>query len=128
MNNHTQVTNPLIYSKRDLLLLLQLLHTNGLIDPSTITNCSNPKLLEQISHDWYNHKSTKLSLINGLEVEEPWEINDMVQLYKNLLDLYPGGNTTTMADAIYGERIKELETKLGTSQDQFYRLINESAV
>lgn len=117
-------TDPDHYNNRDILLFLQILHTRGLIDPSSVTNLDK-STLEEISQQWFNHKSTKLSIINGLEIESPWTPQEVVQLYQNLLEKYEGGNTTTMANTVYSNRIQELETKLGSSQDKFHELINK---
>lgn len=63
-------------------------------------------------------------MVNGLDIASPWEVDQMVKLYDNLLQKY-GGNTTTMANAIYSERIQELESKLGDAQGQFDELIKK---
>lgn len=120
----TEVTDPNKYSKRDLLLLLQLLHTAGLIDPNSVSK-ANSGVLEQISLTWYHHKSTKLSMLNGLDLDQPWSVDQVILLYNALLAQYPGKNTTTMADAVYSERIQQLETKLSTSQSQFDTLLQD---
>lgn len=120
----SEITHPSTYNKRDLLLMLQLLHTEGLIDPSTIN--SKPSILKDISYNWFNHKSTKLSMLNGLDLGKQWTINQLVELYNNLLEQYPNcSNTTDLANTIYAERVEELETKLGESQQQFDELINQ---
>ncbi|CAH6723010.1 hypothetical protein CLIB1444_12S02234 [[Candida] jaroonii] len=120
----SEITDPSTYNKRDLLLVLQLLHTEGLIDPSAIN--AKPSILKDISYNWFNHKSTKLSMMNGLDIGKQWTIGQLVELYNNLLAEYPNcSNTTDLANTIYAERVEELERKLEDSQQQFEDLINE---
>lgn len=109
------------YNKRDLLLLLQLLYDSNLIEPETV-NTTNSKL-PQICLQWYEHKSTKLSISQGADIQ-PLTVDQVVTLYKNLLQKYECKNTTELADIIYSERIKELETTLHSSQEEFTKLIN----
>ena len=119
------ITDPNKYSNRDLLLLLQLLHTNGLIQPSSISNPANKHTLQHICHEWFNHKSTSLSIMNGLDIENPWLVEQLVQLYNNLREKYPDCDTTAMANIVYSDRIQELEAKLESSQQLFDDLISK---
>lgn len=125
-NKDYKVTDPNKYNKRDLLLFLQLLHTNGLIEPDSVQNPSNSQLLKDISNQWFDHQSTQLSFMNGLTMKSPWTVEQMTSLYNNLLTSNEDcHNTTELANKIYHGRIEELETKLKTSQLEFNAILNE---
>lgn len=117
---------PLQYSNRDILLFLQLLHTNNLIDPSSVHDEQNIQILNSIADTWFNHKSTKLSQSQGLIIDSPWTIHQMHELYDSLLkENETCKNTTDLANKVYGERIQELETKLAGSQTDFLLIIED---
>lgn len=125
-NKDFKVTDPNKYSKRDLLLLLQLLHTNGLITPSSIKDLSNSMLLKEISNQWFDHQSTLLSFMNGLTMKSPWTVDQVTSLYSNLLESNADcQNTTELANKIYHERIAELDTKVKESQLNFTAILND---
>lgn len=121
----SSVTDPASYGNRDLLLLTQLLHTNQLIEPTSITKDS--KLIGDISTEWYNHISTKLSRERDhLNIQKPLTNEQICQLYQNLLEINKEcNNTTDLANHYYFTRIDELNDKINNSKNQFSSLLQE---
>ena len=114
------LTDPDYYSSRDLLLFSQLLHTYGLILPESVENYDN---MDMICQKCFDHQSTRLSVEYGLEIEKPWTAKEAVELYKKLLEKYECGNSTELANIVYAERVRELEAKVGRSQEEFSGLL-----
>ncbi|CAG85337.2 DEHA2B08668p [Debaryomyces hansenii CBS767] len=111
-NVSTDPTDPSTYSKRDLLLLTQLLHMNGLIEPSSVS--PSEQKLEYVSREWFDHASTQLSIQQGsLNLEESPSVDDICQLYERLLSQTPDcKNTTDLANYFYYNRMDELQSKI----------------
>lgn len=109
---------PDTYSDRDLLLFTQLLHTNGLVEPSAVTP-ENPRI-DAISSAWYTHPSTQLSIRDGLHVTRPLTRSQVCQLYQNLLEANDGcKNTTDLANKYYFSRVAQLELRILQDQQAF---------
>ncbi|EGV64629.1 hypothetical protein PSN45_004962 [Yamadazyma tenuis] len=120
------VTDPAKYNHRDILLFLQLLHSNGLIEPDNIVDKSNSDIVNDIATQWFKHKSTKLSTLKGLDIDAPWTQSQLQTLYQNLLDQNDDcSNTTELANKIYAERVKQLRNQLESSQETFTQLLKE---
>lgn len=116
-------TSPSTYGNRDLLLLTQLLHTSGLIDPDSIT--PDNKLVARVGRDWFAHHLTQLSRQReGLTVDSPLSPEEVVELYQNLLaENELCKNTTDLANKFYFARIDELTTKIDEAKQSFPELI-----
>ena len=112
VNVSTDPKDPSTYSKRDLLLLTQLLHMNGLIEPSSVS--PSEQKLEYVSREWFDHASTQLSIQQGLlNLEESPSVDDICQLYERLLSQTPDcKNTTDLANYFYYNRMDELQSKI----------------
>ncbi|CAK7894515.1 hypothetical protein CAAN1_02S05424 [[Candida] anglica] len=106
-------------NKRDLLLFLQLLHTNGLTDPKSVVT-SEPKL-KQIGIEWFNHKSTKLSIEQGeLQCSSAPSPTKLCETYKGLLKVNTEcKDTTDLANKLYYERIAEVEEAILQNKIEF---------
>ncbi|CUM64981.1 uncharacterized protein PRCAT00002599001 [Priceomyces carsonii] len=118
-------TSPENYSQRDLLLLSQLLYTNGLLDVSSLT--ANTKKLDEIIQEWFDHKSTKLSLASGtLHITIPPTPNQVLSLYDKLLAQSDCDNTTDLANFLYYNRIEELERIIDEQKNEFNSILSDS--
>lgn len=118
------ITDPASYSNKDLLLLTQLLHTQGLIDPEAVVQSEH---LGQIGKDWFTHKSTQLSRRLGeLEITKAPSAQQVATLYENLLEENEHClNTTALANSYYFARIQELEQRISLDKDKFKELLGE---
>lgn len=113
---------PETYSDRDLLLFTQLLHTNGLVEPSAITP-ENARI-DAIASAWYSHPSTQLSVRDGLHVTRPLTRAQVCQLYQNLLEANSGcKNTTDLANKYYFQRVAQLEERILQDQTAFLEVL-----
>ncbi|WPK23094.1 hypothetical protein PUMCH_000319 [Australozyma saopauloensis] len=116
-------SNPASYTFRDLLLLTQILHTLGLIEPKQVLQSPD---LDECGETWFNHKCTVLARRLGEFPLHTAATSDQVkQLYENMLqDFSPCQNTTELANSFYHMRIRELETKILEEKDAFETLHN----
>lgn len=117
--------NPASYTHRDLLLLTQMLHTKGLIEPSDV---QSSKLLPEIGHAWFEHRATQISRRQGIfPIRRPLSGEDIGDLYKAMLDEFPTCKTTSdLANFFYFSRVKELEQKIDADRERFRELLSES--
>lgn len=114
---------------RDILLLLQLIHSKGLIDPKSVNR--NEKKLANIGKDWLNHKSTQLSIIQGdLHAMKSAPTPDqIVKTYQELLEQNSEcRNTTDLANKYYYARIVEVEEKIKENKDEFRKELEVNKV
>ena len=113
-------------NSRDLLLLLQFIHVRGFTDPSSVT--VDASKLQDIPKEWFNHKSTQLSIQQGhLNLTEPPTVEQVVETYKELLALNPECTTTTeLANKYYFQRISETERELEQNRENFRELLAEN--
>lgn len=122
------VVNPAIdpasYSNKDLLLLTQLLHTQGLIVPEAVIAYEK---LGDIGREWYNHKSSELSRrLHGLALEKAPSGQQVAKLYQKLLETNGKcKNTTDLANFYYYSRIQELEKKILEDKEKFNEILGE---
>lgn len=116
-------SNPASYTYRDLLLLTQILHTRGLLEPNQVRENDN---LDEYGEFWFNHKCTTLSRNQGeFPLDQPATGSQVLELYENLLiDYSPCKNTTELANCFYHLRIKELESKIAQEKASFDILHN----
>lgn len=117
--------NPASYTHRDLLLLTQMLHTKGLIEPSDV---EGSKLLPEIGHAWFEHRATQISRRQGLfPIRRPLSGEDVSDLYRAMLEEFPTcNNTSDLANLFYFSRVKELEQKIDADRERFRELLSES--
>lgn len=117
-------TDPESYTYKDLLLLSQLLHRQGLIEPSAVTAGG----LTAIGKEWFDHKSTQLSRNkNEFPVQKPLTSQQIVRLYENMLELNVNCATTTdLANFYYFARMEELKAKLEQDKIRFNELLETS--
>lgn len=115
------------YNNRDLLLLTQLLHTKGLIEPDSLK--PNDKKLESISKQWFEHQSTQISIAQDhLPLTLPLSGSQVLQLYQNLLANHSEcKNTTDLANHFYFTRVEEVAATLELQKAQFRELVDELA-
>lgn len=118
-------TDPSTYGKRDLLLLTQLLHMNGLIDPSSVTPHENK--LTSISQEWFHHASTQLSIQQGkLHLASAPSPEEICHLYTRLLETCSNcSNTTDLANFFYYGRMDELQAHVDTTRTQFSDILHQ---
>lgn len=115
-------TDPNSFTFRDLLLLTQILHTLGLIEPSQLR--SSP--LDEHAQTWFAHKCTVLSRRQGeFPLSQPPTGEQILELYEKMLVNYsPCKDTTELANCFYHLRIKDLESKIAHEKAQFETLHN----
>lgn len=118
-------TDASAYGLRDLLLMLQLLHSNGLLDAEQLK--SNPEKVTSIGEEWFNHKSTKLSVVqDNLSYKRAPTSDEIDTLYGQLLVEYPEcKNTTDLAYAVYYARIEQLENLIEERQLEAADILSE---
>lgn len=118
------ITNPASYTSKDLLLLTQLLHTQGLIDPDAVLNSD---LLDNIGERWFEHQALQLSCQLGeCHLQEAPLGQEIASIYKRLLEELPKcQNTTDLANYLYFTRIAELEDRLAKDKSTFKSLLGE---
>lgn len=118
-------TDPESYTSKDLLLLTQLLHGQGLIDPTDVTSSI---LLSDIANEWFNHKSTQLSRsLNEFPLSKAPSGQQVLRLYENMLAANEKcANTTDLANSFYFARMEELENKLAQDKERFKELLEEN--
>lgn len=116
-------SNPASYAFRDLLLLTQILHTRGLIDPDQVRQSDD---LNDYGEFWFNHKCTTLSRTQGdFPLEKAATGSQVLELYENMLvDYAPCKNTTELANCFYHLRIKDLESRIAEEKASFDTLHN----
>lgn len=117
------ITDPSTYTSKDLLLLTQLLHTSGLIDPDAVRTSD---LLDDIGQKWYEHQALQLSIkMNECPLREPPSGKDILALYEKLLENFPKcHNTTDLANYFYFTRIAELEDRIAKDKATFKSLLD----
>lgn len=115
-------SDPSSYTFRDLLLLTQILHTLGLIEPEQLRSSK----LDEYAEGWFHHKCTVLSRRQGqFPLSDAPSGEQILQLYENMLiDYSPCKDTTELANCFYHLRIKDLESKLADEKAQFETLHN----
>lgn len=119
----TTVTDPQSYGHRDLLLLTQLLHTLGLLEPDQVYH--SDKLLA-ISEKWYNHKGTVLLRRQKVfPLHKPPTAGQLATLYENMLADESCANTTELANKIYFARVQQLEEQIAADRATFKRILDE---
>ncbi|KAI5969263.1 hypothetical protein CANMA_001710 [Candida margitis] len=117
--SHSQVTNPNLYSLRDILLLSQLLHINKIQTLQDLESIDND-LFEGILSQWKTHISTQLQH-KTIKVNT---LNQLKELYRKLLDKYKVDNTESLANEVYYMRIEELEDTIEKKRDEFTAVLN----
>lgn len=117
--------DPESYTKKDLLLLTQILHGQGLIQPDDVTSSDQ---LSEIAREWFDHKSSQLSRSsNEFPISKPLTGQQVVKLFENMLAANEKCATTTdLANHFYFSRIEELEEKLGRDKTRFKELLEKS--
>lgn len=110
--------NPASFNYRDLLLLTQILHTRGLLEPDQVRDSPN---LDEYGELWFNHKSTTLSRWQEqFPLEKAATGDQVLLLYENMLiDYAPCKNTTELANCFYHLRLKDLESKIAEEKANF---------
>lgn len=124
MSSIADPSDPSTYSKRDLLLLTQLLHMNGLIEPASVT--PTEEKIASVSREWFAHSSTQLSIQQGLlHLSEAPGVDDICQLYLRLLHDTPDcKNTTDLANYFYYNRLDELQTKIDAGKKKVSEILH----
>lgn len=111
------------YNTRDLLLLAQILHKNGLFTKQSILEATN---LDEITEEWFTHKSSRLSRAMDSEDFSAKPTNEqLIKLYDNLISKYQAIDTTDLANKLYYGRIQELEDFINNSKVEFKRKLEE---
>ena len=119
MSHHSQVTNPNLYTLRDVLLLSQLLHTNKIQTQQDLDSIA-PDVLETILHQWKTHVSTQLEH-KSIKVNT---LNQLKELYRKLLEVYKVNDTESLANEVYYLRIEELESTIEMKKKEFSTVLN----
>ncbi|PVH17290.1 uncharacterized protein CXQ87_000174 [Candidozyma duobushaemuli] len=119
------ITSAESYTNKDLLLLSQLLHTQGLIQPDSVREYED---LESIGSDWFHHDSTQLSRrTHENSLTKPPTGEQILALYENMLEENPDCKTTTdLANKFYFARVHELEHRIQKDKEDFKALLGES--
>ncbi|KAG7666138.1 uncharacterized protein J8A68_000396 [[Candida] subhashii] len=115
------VTNPSLYSIRDVLLLSQLLHINGIKGPQELDSASNDSI-NTILTEWKQHKTVQLE-------NKVIKVNTKAQLkelYHKLLKKYQVESTEELANFVYFARIEELESDISQYKEEFREVLNRS--
>lgn len=117
-------TDPDSYTSKDLLLLTQLLHGQGLIEPDAV---KSSETLSEIGNEWFNHKSTHLSRsFDEFPLSKAPSAQQVLLLYENMLAANEKcSNTTDLANNYYFARMEELENKLAGDKTRFKELLGE---
>lgn len=123
LSERSSESNPASYTYRDLLLLTQILHTRGLIEPDQVLQSDS---LDEYGKFWFNHRCTTLSRSQGeYPLEKPPSGPQVLELYENMLNDYsPCKNTTELANCFYHLRMKDLESKIAQEKALFDTLHN----
>lgn len=113
------------YGLRDLLLVLQLLHSNGLLDLEQMK--ASPEKVAALGQEWFNHKSTRLSVVQeGRQYKRPPTSEELIALYEQLLQKYEDcTNTTDLAYAVYYARMEQLEKTIQERQQEAAHILSE---
>ncbi|ABN64534.2 predicted protein [Scheffersomyces stipitis CBS 6054] len=114
------LTNPSSYSPREVLLLVQLLHTHTILDPQGITSASD-ETIQKVLNEWKNHASVKME-------QRVIKVNTRLQLkelYENLLKKYEVDSTVDLANIIFYSRLEELENKIQDYKKEFQETLEE---
>lgn len=121
----TPNTDPASYSHRDLLLLTQILHTEGLLEPAQVLNHDK---LADIGLEWFNHESTQLSRRQDrFPMLKAPSAKQLGQLYENLLEDYEGcASTTDLANRLYFTLVEQLEQRIAEHKTTFRELLEEA--
>lgn len=119
MSHHLQVTNPNLYTLRDILLLSQLLYTNKIQTQQDLDSIA-PNLVETILHQWKTHVSTQLEH-KSIKVNT---LNQLKELYRKLLEVYRVNDTESLANEVYYLRIEELEGTIEIKKKEFRTVLN----
>lgn len=117
--SHSQITNPNLYSLRDVLLLSQLLHTHKIQTLEDLESI-NRNLFENILHQWKTHVSTQLQC-KTIKIST---LNQLKELYRKLLEKYKVENTESLANKVYYMRIEELESIIELKRKEFATVLN----
>lgn len=115
------------YNNRDLLLLTQLLHTNGLIEPESIQ--PSEKKLDGIAKQWYEHQATQISIAQDkLPMTLPLTGSQVSKLYQDVLQQHSDcKDTTDLANHFYFTRMEELGSNIEDQKKDFRELVDELA-
>lgn len=119
------ITSPESYTSKDLLLLSQLLHTQGLIEPESVKEYED---LDGIGYDWFHHDSTQLlRRTHENSLTRPPAGDQILALYENMLAENPECKTTTdLANKYYFARVHELEHRIQKDKEDFKALLGET--
>lgn len=118
--------DPKSYTLRDLLLVTQIMHTKGLIQPDQVLASDQ---LEDVSQEWFSHIGSVVSR-NQMQfpIEKALSPTQLGKLYGNMLqDNEHCKNTTDLANAFYFARIAELELKIASAKTDFLLALHNLA-
>ncbi|KAK6459493.1 uncharacterized protein RJT20DRAFT_5063 [Scheffersomyces xylosifermentans] len=115
------ITNPSTYSKRDILLLAQILHSHGVLDSERLSRAADSRI-QTILAEWKNHKVVKLENTQ-IKVNTRLQLQE---LYANLLKSYQVKDTTELANVAYYSRLEYLEKSLQEYKQEFQETLKES--
>ncbi|CAK9436103.1 uncharacterized protein LODBEIA_P06610 [Lodderomyces beijingensis] len=118
--SHSQITNANNYTLRDTLLISQLLYINHIATLEDLEKI-DPSLLESILNEWKTHISTRLEQ-KTIKINT---LNQMKDLYKNMLKKYKADTTETLANQVYFLRMSELEQTITQKKSEFQAILNE---
>lgn len=118
------MSDPDAFSNKDLLLLSQLLHTRGLIQPAEVAVLED---LDDVAQEWFAHKSTQISRrLNEYPLKLAPTGEDIGALYDKMIETNRHCRTTTdLANHYYYSRVRELETQVQQNQDRFKELLQK---
>lgn len=119
------IVSPSSYTNKDLLLLSQLLHTQGLIEPSAVREYED---LDTIASDWFHHDSTQLlRRTHENSLTKPPTGKQILSLYENMLaENEECKNTTDLANKFYFARVQELESRIKRNKEDFGTILGEA--
>ncbi|RCK64050.1 hypothetical protein Cantr_10558 [Candida viswanathii] len=121
------VTDPSIYSSRQILLLAQLLHSSNISSLAKLKK-TNENKLQALIHEWKLHKINGLNGATLNNTDSTIKLNtnnQLVELYGNLLEKYEVNGTEELTDTVYFKRIEELEGVIDKDKQLFRRILQE---
>lgn len=113
------ITNPAIYSTRDVLLISQLLHINGIKNAKELDSASSD-LIDTILTEWRDHYTVKLEN-KSIKIRTKAQLKE---LFQKLLTRYQVDSTEELANSAYFARIDELESDISRYKNQFREVLN----
>ncbi|RLV94547.1 hypothetical protein JA1_001639 [Spathaspora sp. JA1] len=116
----TSITDPETYNTRSILLLSQLLHINGIKTRDKLVTTPEDTISDILTQ-WKNHPSSKLANLH-IKLNT---VSQLIELYGNLLGRYNVGNTVELANAVYFDRIEELEGDISRYKQEFQEILQE---